>query len=258
MRMGYRGVSAGRLLLCFVVAIASSRALAAKKAAPKKAVEVSTVKPVTTANAEPADNRLTLEKFEGVNNEADLVAHGWKGGQEKDGKFDHSIQKENGTTFLRESYIVGSEALYRYKEVEWDVNVYPYVTWRWRARQFPARAKVLDSKVSDAAAQVYMLWKKGRRSFVIKYFWSAGDQPGDVMKQSSFIFGSLYGLVLRNNTTPIEWVRETRNVREDYRLAFGDYPTTNARGIGVLSDGDETKSASEADFADFEAMKQLP
>src|SRR5688572_3202730 len=96
------------------------------KAASPKAVTVITPEPTPT---EPPGNRLTLEKFEGIETVADLESHHWKGGQEKDGKRCHSIQKENGLTFLRESYLVGTEALYVYKEIEWDVNEYPYLTW---------------------------------------------------------------------------------------------------------------------------------
>ncbi len=245
--MRFRGILAIGLALGFV--------LPATAKAKKKPVPVTVTPVAPPVPAEPPDNRLTLEKFEGVETEADLLARGWKGGQEKNGKLDHSIVKDGGRSVLRESHILNSEALYRYKEIEWDVAVYPYLTWRWRAQKFPKGAKVLDSKVSDAVAQVYVLWKKGRRSFVIKYFWSGGDEPGDTINQSNFIFGKLYGLVLRNTTTVNEWFRETRNVREDYRLAFGEYPSTNARGFGVLSDGDETNTESEADYADFEALK---
>ena len=54
-------------------------------------------------------------------------------------------------------------------------------------------------------------------------------------------------------TTKDAWTSEKRNVIEDYRRLFGSDPDKPLRGIGVLTDADDTKSTAEGDYADFRA-----
>ncbi len=202
--------------------------------------------------AKPPDS-FWLERFNGT----DLKALGWDGGQERDGKKDHVIMTEDGKHFVRSSYIVGTEAKHIQKQVEWDCQQYPFLRWKWRARKFPTGAKILDKKLSDAPAQIYILWKLGRRSTVIKYFWSVSEKVGESFNQGSILFGKLFGLILREGGALNEWHTESRNVFEDYKRAFGVEPPPRVLGVALLSDGDETKSASEADYTDFEALKSV-
>ena len=52
---------------------------------------------------------------------------------------------------------------------------------------------------------------------------------------------------------PGQWRTETVNVRRDYRALFGGEPPT-ARGIGLLTDANDTGSVAAADYADFQLL----
>ena len=57
-------------------------------------------------------------------------------------------------------------------------------------------------------------------------------------------------LILRSGAGGDCWVEERVNVPEDYRRLFGGDPG-KPHGIGVLTDGDDTKSTAEGDYDDF-------
>ena len=201
----------------------------------------------------PFSEGIWLERFSGEGG-ADLKARGWHGGSDLDGK-DHFLVSEASERFARSHYIKGKEAKYIYRERSWELTEYPFLRWRWRVRQFPQGAHVNDPRVSDAAAQVYILCRIGRRSYAIKYFWAPTDPVGTVLRQSNWIFGKLFGEVIRSGGPAGEWHVETRNVLGDFKTAFERDPPEPVRGFGILSDGDETNTDASADFDDFEAIR---
>jgi hypothetical protein len=220
-------------------------------------------KPVETemeappAREEASDNVLPLIHFTKGDTTKTLESLGFKGGNLDDGKHDFFLMTEKGTTYLRSTYILEpkTEAKYLYKEQEWDTRVYPFLRWRWRARQIPPKGKVTDSKVSDAAAQIYIMWRAFPRYYIIKYFWGSNDKVGDVLTQGNVFTGSLWGLVIRTGGPTGVWRTETQNIYEDFKKAFRREPPGNARGLAVLSDGDDSEGESSADYADFDALK---
>ncbi len=185
-----------------------------------------------------------------------LKALGWQGGNIEDGKIDFVIGKDGDKPFIRSQYIVGTEAKYIYREVDWDAEKQPYLKWEWRVRKIPKGANILEPKVSDAGAQIYVLWRYFPRYFVLKYFWGSSEQTGLTFKDGNAFLGYLFGRILRSGPPLNEWKSEVRNVAEDFEAAFKQKPPGKVRGIAVLSDGDETKSPSEADFANFRASKK--
>jgi len=195
-----------------------------------------------------------LENFEGGK---PLEALGWSAPQQVQGKADHLLVTEAKNTFLRSRSLAGQEAKYLFKDFSWDTQATPWLQWRWRVNRFPKGARVAESKVSDAGAQIYVLWRIGRRNYVIKYFWSE-DRVGTELNQGNILFGKLYGLVIRSGGPLNQWQTEIRNVGADFQKAFGLAVPKTTRGLAVLSDADETKSEAEADFDDFQSFESKP
>lgn len=204
--------------------------------------------------APPVTTSIVLENFPAGKTLKDL---GWEGGNLEDGKIDHRLVTEDNHRFLRSSYIPGTEAKYLYREVDWDSEKYPFLRWKWRVRKFPKGAKILNPKISDAGAQIYVLWRYFPRYFVLKYFWAADEPADSTFKDGNALMGYLFGTILRSGPPMNEWQTETRNVAEDFQKAFKQKPPGKVRAIAVLSDGDETNTPSEADYTDFEALKKL-
>lgn len=138
--------------------------------------------------------------------------------------------------------------------MDWNIFEYPCLQWRWRAEAFPVGADLLEDSRSDAAAQIYVVWKGFFSTRVLKFFWAAGNPPGTELKQSNF-FGRLYGEVVRTRGATHVWQREERNILQVFRKAFASEPSAEVSAIAVLSDADDTHSQSEADYADFSISK---
>lgn len=192
---------------------------------------------------------------------------GWVKGHEKDGKFDYFILKEGNTLFLRAEYIPDTSGKVIYLEKRTKLSDTPFLSWRWRARKFPALVTKGANEEVDNVATVYAMFKRNLKSYLIKYQWSQINCK-DTEKGKPFFFKSRSSsrIIIRplRCTSPAKascsdkadvWVTEKVNLVEDYMKFFGKDKNSvpeNLEGIGVLSDGDDTETPGvSADFADF-------
>jgi hypothetical protein len=240
--------STHKLRLLLVLLIASAQLTAADSTESELDRELAAAKSATA-------QRKWLERFD-VKVGENPLKNGWEGGNLEDGKLDFLYIWQLGNTFLRSRWIPGTEANALKKSFDWDTSEFPYLKWKWRVQKFPTGAKILEGKKSDAAAQVYLLWKGFPTYYVIKYFWATDDTVGTLLEQGTPLIGKLRGLVIRSGGKAGQWQNESRNVAEDFRKYFGGDPPGKVRGIAILSDADETKTQSEADYDDFEVSKK--
>jgi hypothetical protein len=136
---------------------------------------------------------------------------------------------------------------------------YPFMRWRWRVRQLPTGGDERASTTNDSAAGVYVIFP-GRLPFtpkVLKYVWSARAPVG--LRQPSPGYSNTKIIVIESGLgeDADAWRTAVVNVREDYTALFGA-PPPGARGIGLLTDADDTGSLAEADYATFELLSRLP
>lgn len=171
---------------------------------------------------------------------------GWRVPRD-DGYTVYRVLQEEGVTFIRGlSRGIGTQAAI---ERPWDLQEQPVLSWRWRPRVFPERSDERQGATNDSALGVYVGFP---RSFVavksVKYIWSRIVPVGTTASASG---GFTRMLVLRTGPAePGRWYEERVDVRADYRRLFGDEPG-KPRGIGLLTDADDTRSVAEGDYADF-------
>lgn len=164
----------------------------------------------------------------------------------------YRIVKEDGNTFLRATS--AGNAFTIHKDVSnWDLNQYPYLRWRWRAKQFPKNANEKYIRSNDAAAAVYVIWKASAIMKVksIKFTWSSTLDAGTEVSKR---FGLDHVRVLQNQKSEVgEWIEETVDVRALFQRFYevGADALEAPLAIAVLSDSDATKSTAEADYDDF-------
>jgi Protein of unknown function (DUF3047) len=163
----------------------------------------------------------------------------------------YSVRAENGTRFLRASSKgLGIQAA---KEREWNLAEYPVLRWKWRPRIFPEGANEQAGK-NDSALAVYAVFPHSAGSLKsVKYIWSELVPAGTHLTSS---MGLTQVRVLRSGADGKgRWTDERANVLEDYKKYFGaDAP--RPAGIAVLTDGDDTKSQAQGDYARFRACAQ--
>ena len=137
-----------------------------------------------------------------------------------------------------------------YKEANIKLSDRPFLTWEWKTVQFPSNKenKILASKHdNDFAARMYIAFK-GRTPFVsdvIEYVWDDHFPEGS-FAESPYLKSTKI-LVVHSGKSD-QWIPERRDLIRDYEMLFGHHPKGNVIAVGIMSDSDNTGSASEAYF----------
>lgn len=172
----------------------------------------------------------------------------------------YSFAEQDGVPFIKARYQPPFKSAVLYHEVD-NRAVYKAISWRWRAHRFPKQAAPdKDKGELDCPGGVYVLFKKGLFYRVLKYVWSVNQPPGSNYRhpKSSF-FAKMHVVVLEGPPPrPGIWIEESVNPVADFRKYFelGEGDKVPALyGIGILSDGDDTKSVVETDYAGFKVVQ---
>jgi hypothetical protein len=162
--------------------------------------------------------------------------------------------EEDGKKIIRAKYFPPIKSTVLYTKLKRHMQA-SKAGWRWRAVRFPEGADETVNSKNDSVAGVYVYFKRPVRQFVLKYIWSSKLRKGwDHESGKSTYFNRMHAIVLEGPPPATgEWKTETVDLETDFRRFFQwkerDVPPVY--GIGILTDGDDTKTASEADYADF-------
>jgi hypothetical protein len=127
------------------------------------------------------------------------------------------------------------------------------VSWRWRVHTLPRDANDCGPGFPDSAASVFLAFKAGLKVMVLKYVWSTTGSVGTTCQ-------STRGWFFDRDTTLVEvggpldvWKRVEVDPRAEFARHYGVKPedVPDFVAIGMLTDGDQSESAAQADYADF-------
>lgn len=145
-------------------------------------------------------------------------------------------------------------AVVGYEAKPWQTRA-TRLRWRWRAVELPSGGDECRDGKGDSAAVVYVSWKRGLRYYTLKYVWSAVGARGAVCDKKRNPFLAQDTVIVESGAPLNEWKSVSLDLPAEFRKHFegGD---ANAEvpelfGIGLMSDGDQTRSPSSADFAEF-------
>jgi hypothetical protein len=178
---------------------------------------------------------------------ADGIPNGWALKQWFGGGHDIRIEKNDEKLVL---HLVSKQNSFGvYKNFDFDIHDYPYLSWRWKVTVLPTGGDVRNKKTDDQAAQVYVLFPKFPSAIntrLVGYIWE-NLTPKDLHVTSQKSSNTRY-VVLRNHTDPLnQWTEEKRDVLQDYRDLFGEEPP-QVGGVTLMIDSDDTKSTAESYF----------
>jgi len=167
----------------------------------------------------------------------------------------YSIQKEAaGEPFIHAHYLPpgGPTRLgCRLSDTLTDATT---ITWQWRVHLPPQGADERVAKKNDSGAAIYLLFKNGFQTQIIKYVFSTQLPQGTVMRKDPlYPFQRMYVVVSDswNEKEKDVWKKVTVNIKEDFMRLYGTKTCPPVLGIGIMSDGDETKSEVIADYGRF-------
>jgi hypothetical protein len=175
------------------------------------------------------------------------IPAGWRGQTWGRPAYDLTVELDEGARVLRlRSRDEGSTIT---KEIrgQVDLRATPVLEWRWKAVELPAGGDSRRKAADDQAAQLFVVWPRSPeflRSRIIGYVWDTTAPAGTVARSEKT--GTVTYIVIRSGPTDLgRWVRERRNVLEDYRRVFGEEP--DAPGAIALSiDTNDTHSTAES------------
>lgn len=168
----------------------------------------------------------------------------------------YSVVTEGGETFVRSKYVPGLKtAVLGWQTPDGDRRAVEKIRWKWRARTLPAGGDECVSGKTDSAAVVYVTWKRGLRYYTLKYVWSSVGQKGKVCDTKRNPFVAQDTIILESGGPLGVWKTEEIDLASEFRKHFDSEPPDFV-GLGLMSDGDQTKSESAADFAGFTVTRR--
>ena len=131
------------------------------------------------------------------------------------------------------------------------------VRWKWRAQVLPKGGNECVPGLGDSAAVVYISWKRGLKWYSIKYVWSTDGTKGAICDQKRNLFVVQDTVVMESGGPTNVWKEEQIDPTAEFRAHFeGDVP--DFVGVGLMSDGDQTRSISAADYTGFVLVHLSP
>ncbi|GAB4363712.1 MAG: DUF3047 domain-containing protein [Deltaproteobacteria bacterium] len=173
---------------------------------------------------------------------------GWKPKIFK-GKTDYRLVEEDGRTVLRAESRKAASGLF--KEIRIDPRTAPILRWSWKIERTIANGDGRTREGDDYAARVYVVFPSLLfwRTKAVNYIW-ANKLPAGQFLPNAYTSNAMMVAVESGNDRAGEWIREERNLVEDYRRLFGkDPPEIGA--VAIMTDTDNTGGEAIAWYGDI-------
>src|ERR1700690_3077295 len=166
------------------------------------------------------------------------------------------VAHEPGISFIRGRYLPPQKTtVLGYQLADADRSRVRTLRWKWRAMTLPRGGNECADGKRDSAAVVYVTYKRGWRWYTLKYVWSSVGPKGATCDRKRNPFSAQDTVILESGSSANVWKSEEIDLQAQFRAHFEDGRAAPAVpplvGVGLMSDGDATKSESAADYGDF-------
>lgn len=166
----------------------------------------------------------------------------------------YAVTSEEGTPILRGVYKPGLVNVTLMAETpEKARHAVKSVSWRWRPRVYPVDANDCGPGAADEAASVFLAFKAGLKLMALKYSLATVGTVGTSCQSNRGWFFDRDTMIVQVGGPVDTWSAYSVDPRQEYVKHFGgkleDVP--DFVGIGVMTDGDNSRTPAEADYADF-------
>ncbi len=162
----------------------------------------------------------------------------------------YQVVREGENQFVRAHSQSSASALG--KIVRFNPLRFPHFEWRWKIEDIIEAGNALRVEAKDHPAGVYVIFARGVlpwRVQIIQYIWANALPRGTVARhptEENIRIVAVEG----GRELARQWVRERRNLAEDYRKLFGGEPP-QVVVIAIMTDTDQTRSQATAYYDDF-------
>lgn len=165
------------------------------------------------------------------------------------------IQEENGDAYLSAQSNQSSIALV--KPFSYNIKDYPFLSWRWRVKAFPATKTSRSEPVRVAEVVVIFYQNWIGIPMTLHYIWDQYSSPCTTIRQEGLLTDTYHKVIRTESGTSDEWFTENVNPFEDYRRIFGVDPPEQIVGMFILTESDQPTSNAKADYDDFVVKKSV-
>ncbi|MGZ6134577.1 MAG: DUF3047 domain-containing protein [Myxococcaceae bacterium] len=166
----------------------------------------------------------------------------------------YAVGSEEGVPILRGVYKPGLVNMTLMAETpEKARRAVKSVSWRWRPRVYPKDSNDCGPGQPDEAASIFLAFKAGLKLMALKYSLATVGTVGTTCQSNRGWFFDRDTMIVQVGGPVDTWTSYSFDPRQEYVKHFGgkleDVP--EFVGIGVMTDGDNSKTPAEADYADF-------
>lgn len=220
-------------------------------AIPKILLPVAIILLFLPSLARPDADRLMIETF-GQGADQKGVPIGWEL-KENEGVPRISVVKDNNEHVVR---LVSDRTSFGItKDIEVDLEQYPFINFRWKAIELPKGGDFRDRKTDDQAGQLYVVFGTFKLTAkIVGYLWENGAPK--FTTGASPAWGRTRLIVLQSGPENIgKWIWEKRNVYHDYKDLFGKQPP-KANLISLFINSQHTESRAECYYGEIYFSKK--
>ena len=186
----------------------------------------------------------------------------------------YSLVAEDGIVVVKAESMSSASGLIRKMRI--DPKEYPLVTWQWKVAQVYEAGDVSKKEGDDYPARLYITFEYDptKLSFfekakyqaaklfygeyppmcAINYIW-ASNAPIGTAVPNAYSKRSMMIVVESGTNRLNRWVREERNVLEDFRKVFEGEPPM-ITGVSIMTDTDNTKASAVSYYGDIVFKKK--
>lgn len=179
----------------------------------------------------------------------------------------YDLVRIDTTVVLRAQSNNGASGLITHQRV--DLDTHPIIEWRWRVESIVDGGDVTTERGDDAPARLYVTFDYDDLGLLdrlkltvlrglgytnlptraLNYVW-ANQTPTDEVHPSPYT-DQIMMMPVRSGAAHVgQWVHERRDVRADYRKAFGEEPPP-VSGVALMTDTDHTADSTQALYGDI-------
>ncbi|MCS3904245.1 hypothetical protein J2T55_002281 [Methylohalomonas lacus] len=182
----------------------------------------------------------------------DFAEHGLAGWQSQSfaGETDYQLVEAGGRRVLKADSRGTASGLYHEKSI--DLGATPWLHWRWKVQDTLEDVDETTRDGDDYPARVYVVFSGGLafwRTHTVIYVW-ASNQPQGSHWANAFTDNARVIAVQSGDANAGEWQRETRNVRADYEMLFGE-DISEADAVAIMTDTDNSDQSAVAWYDDL-------
>jgi hypothetical protein len=175
------------------------------------------------------------------------IPPGWERQPWTKGAYDFTVIENDGHKVAHMKSADDSSRISKVIKNMVDLKATPILEWQWNVVTLPKGGDARERRTDDKAAQLYVTWPRfpdALRSRVIGYIWNSA--PTDQLIFKSHKSATVTYIVVRSGPADVGvWLTERRNVREDYKMIYGEEPDDPAV-ITFGCDSNDTKSSAES------------